>query len=178
MSDVTSFQRLLASTSSAANFDEVLAGLKILQEVVAVQDLTDRDTEETDKREEQESGRSNIQETIETLRSKIKVLQRQSEFSDAQLSRFEADADARMMETIDSVLSNTIIDYQSAYQTTMIYTMDWFSRVLLSENGKVTLANLLLQYITPYCNSNLMTLQKIAERDEIVMQRIKLPTAA
>jgi hypothetical protein len=88
------------------------------------------------------------------------------------LDKIQAMQDNAWLQQIKDEATNTLNTYTKAYDATMFYTKGWFSRLFLSIEAKVDLANYLLSVIEPLCKSNLDTLKMVANRDSDMIQYV------
>jgi len=103
------------------------------------------------------------------LQSKLAVLTDSVDQMAEYLNKIQSEMDKSILPVLKTVIDTAIINYATAYDCTTFYTKGWFSRSLMSVEGKIEFASYLIKAITPYCKSNLETLEMIVNRNADMM---------
>lgn len=157
---------LYARFNPESTLDEIKTLLADLQEKVAPKD--DDTKEDDDTGVEEPPFDPAIQSIIDGLTISIDQLS-------SYIDKVQSQQDKTWLEQIKDEATREITTYKQAYDATMYYSKGWFSRLFLSVEAKVELAAYLLTVLQPLCNSNLDTLQMIANRDSDIILYITWP---
>lgn len=112
--------------------------------------------------------------TVEELKSELRQLQEEYDIKSILLDLFQTEADS-MLPVMEQILETSIRDEKTASDALLNYDRLWFSRVLLSENGKVSIAATIYTVASRYTKSNLETVKAIMDRNPVLMEHILLP---
>jgi hypothetical protein len=115
-----------------------------------------------------------VVKTVEELTSELEQLQSDYEKVSALLDLYQTHFDA-MLPNMEAVVETSIYDEKSAALMLATYDRIWFSKVLLSEDGKVRIAAVIYQSAIRYTQSDLELVKGIMERNPVLMEHIALP---
>jgi hypothetical protein len=116
-------------------------------------------------------------DAIDYSENDVKMLQDEIERLSNLVNLYQDRADLALPD-IKDLINRSVFDYKTGYNATIYYDADWFANALFSEQGKVELADYILNVIKTYCNDNLDLLESISNTESDIMEYIRYPRKA